>query len=450
MVKQKKELNLLKDDIGKLFIKYLTPSLIGMLTVSLFVFVDTFCVGRAMGGEGLAALNISIPLVSCFYALGYLFGAGGATAFSICKGKGDMESSKKIFTLSLFLGALASALIVLFGSIYMENIAYFLGADHDNIQSVLAYLKPIIWFSWSFILSTAMNAFMRNDEAPKISMTATFVSCLMNIVLDVLFVFVFHWGLFGASIATALSQTVSLTFLLIAAAVRKKSYLKLTKLMINFPTVMRIMLNGFSTSMLELSVGAVVLVFNLTLIKTVGQIGVEAYGIISNLSVVLLSLIIGISQAIQPIISVNAGAGEAARVKKMLKISLITASCVGFCVFLAAELFPTVLAGIFVSGDPGLIGVAAEGIRLYFIAYLMMGFNIIMGAYFQSVEAQGEAILVSLGRGLVFVSLFLMIFSRLIGLNGIWLSVPAAELCTMVMAILLFLRKKRRGPLTVE
>jgi putative MATE family efflux protein len=430
----KRQYNLLETDITSLFFKYLLPGILGMMMVSAYVFVDTLCVGRSLGGSGLAALNICTPIISIFYATGFLFATGGAAAYSVLRGQKNYGKANNVYTLSLKLAIIIGILYSVFGLIFSTSLAKFLGATTSNIEITKAYMNVILFAAPVFITDILLNVFVRNDGAPKVSMIATICCGLLNVALDIIFIFGFGWGMFGAAFATTLSGVVSVC-ILFSYTLSKKSKLKIVKTKWEFSLVKRIIFNGAGSFILEASVAIVIIVFNLTILKLAGEIGVSAYSIIANLNLVIFSIFMGISQAIQPIISINYGAKLNNRISKILKLGIFSASILGITFLIIGELFSYQLASLFVKNDKELINMASKGIQIYFTAYIMMGVNIVLNTYYQSIEKPIQSLCISSGRGLVYVLACVWILPKFFNITGVWMSVPVAEFLTLLTAL---------------
>lgn len=430
----KEKYNLLETNIQTLFLSYLLPGILGMMMVSAYVFVDTLCIGRALGGHGLAALNICTPIISIFYATGFLFSTGGAAAYSVLIGQKNHHTADKVYTLSLKLSIIIGILYSIFGLIFSNSLAEFLGATTSNIEITKEYMNVVLLAAPVFIIDILLNVFVRNDGAPKVSMIATICCGSLNIILDILFIFGFGWGMFGAAFATALSGFLSVCILL-SYTLSKNSKLKLVKTKWEFSLIKRIIFNGAGSFILEASVAIVIIVFNLTMLKLAGELGVSAYSIIANLNIVIFSIFMGISQALQPIISINYGANLNYRISKVSKLGILSATILGVIFLIIGELFSHQLASLFVKNDTNLINMAAEGIQIYFIAYIMMGINIVLNTYYQATEKPIQSLCISSGRGLVYVLACVWILPKFLNITGVWMSVPLAEFLTLLTAL---------------
>ncbi|CEH35139.1 MATE family efflux transporter [Romboutsia lituseburensis] len=423
---------LLNGKIEKIYYKYLFNSVLGMLSVSFCILVDTMFIGRGIGSEGLAALNICIPIFNIFNGLGLLFGMGGATALSISIGKGEIDESQRVFTQTLVISLFTGIIISIVGVFNKEQIGYLLGADEKTIILVKEYLSGVLFLSFSYILSHTISSFVRNDHNPKLAMIATSTGGILNIILDYLFIFTFGMGMKGAALATSIASLVNVS-ILCTHFVSKKCNLKFTKFNFSLKRVTRVLANGAPSFIIELSSGIVIFIFNLSLLKMIGEVGVSAYSIIANVALVVAAIFTGIAQAIQPIISINFGADKYDRVEKVKKMALITAFIVGSIFYITGIVFPQTIVRIFTKESGEIVFITINAIRYYFIAFLIMGLNIVMGAYYQSKEYTVASNIISLSRGIIFLIIGVLILPRIFGVNGIWLTAVFAEMMTFIL-----------------
>jgi putative MATE family efflux protein len=434
--------DLLRGDVRTLFIRYLIPGISAMLMVSLYIFFDTIFIGRGVGSEGLAALNISIPVYNVLFAVGLLFGVGGATAFSVSLGQNKLNKLNDIFTCSIVLSILFGILFTVLGSIFIDELCYFLGASEENFPLVKEYLTVIVLFSFSFIITNTLTVFIRNDKAPKLAMWSTSIGSIANILLDILFIFIFNWGMRGASIATAISSMLSLFILIFFHFVKSNTRLRLNKVKFEPVLLRRIFKNGAPSFIIEISSGVVIFAFNNILDGVIGSIGISAYSIIANISLICAAIFTGIAHAIQPLISINYGAKEMSRVNRIITLGGCFSTGFGILFFITGILLPRPIVSLFNTDSAELMNITVNGIRLYFISFPLMALNIVLGAYFQAIEYSVFSTLISIGRGVGFTLLGLLILPYIFSINGVWLTVPTAELLTLIVSLLFFVRTK--------
>lgn len=440
-----KDTHLLEEDIKKTFFKYLIPSIGGMLGVSLYVLGDTMIVGRGLGSQGLAALNISIPIINVFNGLGLLFGIGGSTLLSINRGRGDHKGTNDIFSKSMIMAFIAGIILTLVRVFFLDKLVWFLGASEDTFQMSKDYLGVLMGFSVMFLLNSALTVFVRNDGSPRLAMTGMLVGSVLNVILDYVFIIKLKWGMAGGALATGISPTVGLLILSIHF-LSKQNKIKFIFLKPNFNILKRIVANGSSSFIVELSAGIVIFSFNQSLARIAGDIGISAYSIIANLSLIFTAIFIGIGQGIQPIVSFNFGANKLDRVYGSVRLGIFTALGFGALFYALGLFFPEILVFIFIDAEAQLLNITVRGIRIYFLAFILMGLNIVLTSFMQSKEYSKISFTVSLFRGFILVIIALMILPKLFGIDGVWLTLPVVELLTFIMAIFRF-KKYRKAVL---
>ncbi|WP_010294507.1 MATE family efflux transporter [Clostridium senegalense] len=432
-----KRVDLLKDDVKKIFIKYLIPSIAGMIGLSLNILFDTIFVGRGVGSNGLAALNIVIPIFNVFSAMALLLGIGGATAVSVSMGKKEYDRVNRIFTVAILVNILIGSIITVLSVLFINKLCYGLGATEEIFSMVKSYLGVIVWFSWAFLMANTLAIFVRNDKSPKLAMWSMLAGNMANVIFDYIFIFILGWGMKGAAIATTMSPVVTIA-LLSTHFIRGNNTLKVTvdNLKIDIEILKRIFKNGFPSFIMEMSNGLIIFAFNMVIGNLIGSIGVSSYSIIANISLICVAIFNGIAQAIQPIISINYGAQQYDRAKKALKLGVITAFSFGIVFYGIGFLFPELIVGLFSRGNEKLTAITVNGIGIYFVAFLFMGSNISMVSYFQSIESSKSSTLVSMCRGIVFVLISLLVLPKVFGINGVWATIPISELASIAIAIM--------------
>ncbi len=422
---------LLTQNIHKLFYRYVFNSIMGMMAVSFVILVDTMFIGRGIGADGLSALNICIPIFNVFNGIGLLFGMGGATALSIDIGKGELHESQSVFTQTIFLAITIGISISILGYFNTEYIGYKLGANIGNIDMVKQYLDGVFFFGFSYILVHTIASFVRNDHNPRLVMIATVTGGIINIILDYLFIFKFNMGMKGAALATSIASVTNLLIISTHFLMKTKT-LRFVKLDFKISRLARIVSNGGPSFIIEISSGIVIFIFNLAILDMIGEIGVSAYSIIANVSLVAVAIFTGIAQAIQPIISVNFGANNNLRIDIVKRKALIMAFITGSVLYLVGILFPKLIVSIFTTEGGELLYITINAIKYYFIAFLIMGVNIVIGAYYQAIEEKLVSNMISLSRGIIFLIIGIFTLPWIFGVNGIWLTAVFSEIITFI------------------
>lgn len=430
------QVSLLQEDTKKLFFKYLLPSISATLVTSIYVLADTIMIGQGIGASGMAALNYILPVFTLFFGTGLLLGVGGAVLMSVSNGRGDKQMANTYFTSSAIWGAIIALLYMVLGSIFLEPIGYMLGSDASNIDLFTSYGRYLIGFAPVFVFSSLLQAFVRNDNAPKRAMVAVISGGVMNIILDYIFIFMFKMGMAGGAIATVIGSVTSVMILLTHFK-SKQNTMHFVKIEEPLKVLASILHSGFPSFLIEIASGIVVLVFNLQLLKYVGENGVVVYSIIANTAIVAMSLFNGVSQGAQPIMATNYGAKRPERVVEVRKLAGITAIVIGVIIFIIGFLFPELAVKAFVKPTPEIMEMASGAIRIYFTAFIVMSLNIVYSTYFQSVLKANLSMIICLLRGVIISLILVFILPLMMGVTGIWLVMPITEVITVLAAVVL-------------
>ena len=438
----------LKDkSILKNFTKYSLSNVLGMVGLSCYILADTFFIANGVGADGLAALNLAIPIYSFIHGCGLMLGIGGVTKYSIYKSQNSEHKANSIFTNTIYLALLISLLFMALGYFYSEGIAYILGADSKIFAMTNTYLKVMLLFTPLFIVNEILICFVRNDSKPRLSMTAMLVGSLSNIILDYIFIFEFKMGMLGAVLATGVSPIISMIVISVHF-IKKNNSFYLVKVKLKLSKIKTIFSLGLPSLITELSAGVVMIVFNLIILRLEGNTGVAAYGVIANIALVVNAMFVGIAQGIQPLVTKAYGKGEKEVINKTLKYALITMLGLAAVIYITTATFADSITLMFNSeANPKLQEIAITGLRLYFTSGIFAGFNIIISMYFTSTENPAPAQLISLIRGFFLIIPLAFILSRAFGIIGVWITFPLTE-AMVAITIALFLTKKLQTPKT--
>ena len=432
----------LKDkSILKNFTKYSLSNVLGMVGLSCYILADTFFIANGVGADGLAALNLAIPIYSFIHGCALMLGIGGVTKYSIYKSQNSEHKANSIFTNTIYLALLISLIFMAVGYFYSEGLAYILGADSKIFAMTKTYLKVMLLFTPLFIVNEILICFVRNDSKPRLSMTAMLVGSLSNIILDYIFIFEFKMGMLGAVLATGVSPIISMIVISVHF-IKKNNSFYLIKVKLKLSKIKTIFSLGLPSLITELSAGVVMIVFNLIILRLEGNTGVAAYGVIANIALVVNAMFVGIAQGIQPLVTKAYGKGEKEVINKTLKYALITMLGLAAVIYITTATFADSITLMFNSeGNPKLQEIAITGLRLYFTSGIFAGFNIIISMYFTSTENPAPAQLISLIRGFFLIIPLAFILSRAFGIIGVWITFPLTE-AMVAITVALFLTKK--------
>lgn len=420
------------------FCRYVSLNVLGMVGLSCYILADTFFISNALGAAGLAALNLAISVYSIIHATGLMLGIGGAARYTILKSQQKEEEANLVFTQTIMAGIAAGCLFLAIGLALAEPLARLLGADQDTLPLTGIYLKTILCFSPAFILNNILLAFVRNDNSPSLSMLAMLMGSFANIVLDYLFIFPLSMGMFGAAFATCLAPIISLGILSLHV-IRKRNSFRLVWGRLKLRRLTAVLSLGLSSFVTEVSSGIVLIVFNLVILELTGNTGLAAYGIVANVALVATAVFTGVAQGIQPLASVGCGTNDQNLLVLLRKYTL------ALSLALAAVIYGVVLmnsgsitAAFNPEGIPELAAIASDGFKLYFFGFFFAGINITMAAFLSASDHPGAAFAISITRGCAAILPLVILLSGIWGMNGVWLSFPAAELIACIMTAILY------------
>lgn len=428
------DLELGKESIGKLFVKYSIPSVIAMVVFSVYIVVDGIFVGNVIGSKGLSAVNIAMPFFGVAMAIGIMVAIGGGTITSIELGKGDRSAARRTFSLAFYTLIIITLLLSIFTVIFAPTIARILGANEELVPLVVEYLVSLCLFLATFVGSSYLSNGLRVMGKPNHAMLADIISSVLNIVLDYIFIVKFGLGLAGAGFASGIAFTIGFLFAL-SQYFKKDSILKFCKVKFNFKKIIRIFYNGSSEGITQFAVAFSNYIFNIVLMIRIGEMGVSAFSIILYVASLVTAVFSGICNGISSIISFNYGANYKERINKILKMAIITITILGVFSTVLMIFGGEILISMFTEGDKELIKLTTEATNLYSIAFVFNGLNILASAYFTALEDAKTSAIISVLRGVLLIIAFIIILPMILGDAGIWLTIPASELVTVIIAI---------------
>lgn len=427
--------DLTQGSVKKHFFSYLAPSILATLVTSIYTLADTIMIGQYEGDDGLLALNIFLPVYSLYIAFGTLCGVGGGVRYSLSIGRGDAEKAKRVFTNSLVLFFVVTALFTVALNVWFKPVMRLLGADEFSYPLVRNYGKYVAWCGFFVAGAIFLQAFIRNDKNPKLAMAAVVAGGLLNIVLDYILIFSADMGMAGGALATVISYGVT-TLVCCTHFFRKDNGLKLKK-GIKFSEISEVSASGVSSFVIEIALGFMIMIFNNQLLKYVGNYGVVTYGVITNTLIVAISLFNGIGQACQPIAAVNCGARNFDNVKKLRYLAYAAIGILSVILSLPVQIAPNAFVKMFTSAPSAeVLALAPKAVRIYFTAIPFMGFNIFFTSYYQSVSRSGTAFILSLMRGILIGGVLAYALPPLLGGFSLWFVIPSAEIITCAAGFL--------------
>lgn len=434
--------DLMNKPIKKLFFHYFFPAVFGMLLMSVNMLLDGIFVGHGVGEIGLAGVNLAAPIFTVIFALSLWIAVGGATNFSTAIGEGSVERARSSFTLalSIFTGLLGVFSVV--GYFNIQTITTWLGANEETLAPTTEYLRILFSLGWIFGLQQLLSIFIRNDGRPMLGMVSLGVTSIFNIILNYIFIFILDLGVYGAGLATVLAAAVGVA-IFIPHFFKKQVVLNRLAWAWSKPLATRILAIGFPSLLAELGAFVLVVGYNLSVVATLGTDGVTAFSVINYLHGFMFLAFFGIQTAMQPMISYYHGANKKLQMQETIALAEKTAVGLGLTLFVIGYVFAPALVRLFGVNDSVIIELAGEGIRLFFIGYLFIGISFVYMTYFQSVGKVWSATAIILCRSYALFLVYLFVLPKILGVNGIWLAMPIAEL-TMAILIILIIRKSVR------
>lgn len=429
------------EKLSKLFIKFTIPSIIGMIFVGIQGIIDGLFVGNVLGGNALASVNLVQPYMQIIMAAALIISVGAQSIIGINLGKGESEKAQNIFRTASILLILISILVTILGVFFSEKIALILGANEVLLEGSSTYIQIISYFTAFIAIMFLFEMIVRVIGKPNISLVSMIISVVLNIILDYLLINKFNLGIKGAALATGISYTMA--FLInIIPFVSKKTIINLYKGRFDKSVLFQMIYNGSSEGVSSISNAISMFLFNTALMKIAGENGIAAFSIINYIAQVGYMVLFGISDGIRPIISYNFGAQNENRVNKTLKISIIVNIIIGAIIFIVMATFSKQLIEIFLKDGKYVVEIASTGAKIYGIAFLFNGTNILISSYFTAIDDPKNSIIVAMSRGIVFILIGIVILPYIFGINGIWITIVFADIITILLCYRLLNNKR--------
>lgn len=416
-----------------------------MIFTSVYGVVDGLFVSNYVGKTAFASINLIMPFLMILGGLGFMVGTGGSALVAKTLGEGDKKNADRYFTMMLMFTCILGAVASVVGFIFMPQIARLLKASDEMMGDCVLYGRIIIGFNIAFMLQNVFQSFLITAERPKLGLFITVAAGCTNMVLDALFIAGFEWGVKGAAIATGLSQVVGgIIPLIFFMNKRNGSILHAVATRLEFKPLLKACTNGSSELMSNISMSLVSMIYNLQLMRLIGEDGVSAYGVLMYVQFIFVSISIGYSIGCAPVVGFHYGAGNTDELKNMLKKSVILTSASGAVLTLAAILLSGTFAKIFVGYDPELYELTRHAFRLFAYSFLLAGFNIFMSSFFTALSNGGVSAAISFLRTLVFQTSCVLVLPIFFGVDGIWWAITVSEVFAAVISIIFLFAKRKK------
>ncbi|MGM9794622.1 MAG: MATE family efflux transporter [Candidatus Aphodosoma sp.] len=441
------------EPIGKLLKQFAIPAIIAMTASSLYNMIDSIFIGQGVGTLAISGLAVTFPFMNLAAAFGSLVGVGASTMISVKLGQKDYDTARKVLGNVLSLNIIIGVIFTVVSLLFLDQILYFFGASENTIPYAREYMVIILWGNIITHCYLGLNSAMRSSGMPNQAMGATILTVVLNAILDPLFIFVFKWGIQGAAIATILAQVVSLIWLFISFS-HKDKVMHFTRkgFLLEKRIVASSLSIGMSPFLMNVAACLIVIVINRTLYTHGGDLAIAAYGIINRVVFVIVMIVLGLNQGMQPIAGYNFGAQNKERVFSVLKLTIVYAIVITTTGFLICEIFPYYIARVFTS-DENLIAETEVGMRYVVMIFPIVGFQMVSTNFFQSIGMARQAIFLSLTRQLLFLLPGLLIFPYYFGTTGVWISMPISDFLAAVVALAMmiyYMRKFRNDELLIN
>lgn len=443
LLRPTREIELETKKISKLVWNYALPAIVGTMVNATYNIVDRVFIGQGVGALAISGLAVTFPVMNLTAALGMLVGAGASSRISINLGKKDPERAEKILGNSFLLTILLNVVFITLLMVFLEPILMAFGASEETYPYARDYLQIILPGNIFVTMTYSFNSMMRASGYPQKAMYTMLIGAALNIILDPIFIFVFGMGIAGVAWATIISMFIGMLFVM-HHFTRKTTTLRLRKKNMRFEKdiLIAIVSIGLSPFFMQVAASGVAVLMNTSLKNYGGDLAIGAYGILMSLLMLITMFVIGLNQGLQPIIGYNYGAEIYERVKATFYYGIKIATIVTTLGFLFGVFFPRLFAQAFTS-DLQLLDLAENAMRISIVAFPLVGFQVVISGYFQSIGQAKKSIILSLSRQLIFLIPSIIFLPRLFGLDGVWAATPVSDFLASLLAFTFFIRQRR-------
>jgi len=423
----------------KTFWKYVMPSVLSMLFISLYTIVDGLFVARYVGTKALAAVNITHPIYNLGFGVAIMLSVGGSALISIALGEGNKEKANNNFSLITVVIIIATAVISILGLLNLDGILKILGVSPELYGNAAIYARILFMVIPFLGVKVSYEYFLRVDDCANLSLLVTVIGGVINMVLDYLFVARFGWGIEGAGYATMIGIVVSA---LVGGIhfFRSPKHIRYIKPTLDVQFLKDASINGSSEMVTELSGAITAILFNITLIKYAGAEGVAANSVLMYILFIFIAVSIGLTMGIQPAISYNYGAKNYGMIRDIMKKSLVVIGSLSILTFMLIQGFGQYPVQLFLKNDPGTAAMATNGLKIFSVALLIGGLNILGSGYFTAINNGKISAIISFSRSVILLIPAILLLPTIFELNGIWMAIPLAEIGTILLTVFFFKR----------
>ena len=434
---------LLEEKVPKVFLKFCIPAILSMLIAGMQTMIDGMFVGNILGPNTMASVNIAAPFMQLILGLSMIVSIGTQSFMGLRIGEGNILKAQDAFKTFIIFIFIIGGIISIVGLGFSEQISDFLGASEVLRESVCKYVQTISIFTIPMAIMFLFGFSNRLIGNPDLYFKGMIVSLVCNLILNYLFIAKLNLGITGAAMATGISYSSAL-FIVVPPLLKKENIINIYDGKLDFTTLLPVLYNGSSEGIISLSTAVSAYIFNMAFMNIAGENGVAAFTAINYVGQFGVYILFGISDGIGPIVSFNYGSERYERVKQTLKLAYCVGLIIGILIFIVLFFFGENLIKLFMSGDQQIIDLAAQGAKIYAIAFFMNGFNIINSGYFTFIGEAMKSVIIAASRGLLFISLGIILLPNILGINGVWATIPFAEILTCLLGITLVAKKSDR------
>ncbi len=424
--------------------RFTFPSILMLIFTSIYGVVDGFFVSNYVGKTPFAALNFIMPFLMILGAVGFMFGTGGGALIAKTMGEGKQEEASQIFSLFIYVTAILGVVLAVLGILFIGPIAAALGAEGELLRLCIVYGRVCLLALPALMLQYEFQSFFSTAEKPQMGLNITILAGVTNIVLDALFIAVLNGGLVAAAAATVCGQLVGGIIPVFYFARKNPSPLRLTRTAFDKSALWKACTNGSSELMSNISMSVVSMLYNAQLMKYAGENGVAAYGVLMYVNLIFLAAFIGYFVGAAPIISYHFGAGHRSELSSLLKKSLRIIFFFSVSMLALSQILAKPLSHIFVGYDPSLLTLTLRGFQIFSFSFLFAGAAIFGSAFFTTLNNGLVSALISFLRTLLFQVAAVLIFPLIWQIDGIWMSVAAAEFLAAAVTALFILAMRKK------
>lgn len=425
-------------------LRFTFPSVIMLVFTSIYGVVDGFFVSNFAGKTPFAAVNFIMPLLLILGCVGFMFGTGGSALIAKTMGEGRKEKAQEIFSMIVYVSIVSGIVLALLGFVLLRPMGRLMGAQGQLLEDSIVYGRIILAALPFYVLQYEFQCLFATAQKPGLGLGVTVASGMTNIVLDGIFVAIFHWGLEGAAAATALSQFVGGVIPLLYFGRENSSLLQLVKCGFDGKALLRVCANGSSELISNISMSLVSMLYNIQLVKYAGENGIAAYGVLMYVSMIFQAVFLGYSVGAAPVIGYHYGAGNYEELKGLKKKSFLLIGVFSVLMFTAGETLARPLSWLFVGYAPELLEMTAHAFMIFSFSFLCSGFTIYGSSFFTALGDGFTSALISFLHVFAFQCTAVLLFPVIWKLDGIWVSIPAAEAMATAVTVLFLAGKKKR------